>query len=131
MNNIQAQNPRHPAASTRREFLRTSATAAAAATLGGLDLESSAHAAGSDVLRVGMIGCGGRNTGAGAQALRADRGARLVAMCDIFLDRVKNARESIRNELAKDQRGEQVQVPDDRCFTGFDAYRKVIEASDV
>ncbi len=55
---------------TRREFLRTSTVGVAAtATLGALEISRTAHAAGSDTLRVGMIGCGGRNTGAGLQAL--------------------------------------------------------------
>lgn len=124
-------NPESPSkaalpVSSRREFLKTSTAAASAMALGGLDISRSAYAAGSDVLRVGMIGCGGRNTGAGAQALKADPGARLVAMCDIFMDRVKGAREAIRGEC-KDQ----VQVPDQNCFTGFDAYKKVIALSDV
>ncbi|MFM1941165.1 MAG: hypothetical protein RI897_147 [Verrucomicrobiota bacterium] len=110
----------------RRGFLRSSAAAAAVASVGALDVGRYAHAAGSDIVRVGMIGCGGRNTGAGAQALKADKGARLVAMCDIFMDRVKGARESIRNVC-----GEAVQVSDDHCFKGFDAYRRVIELSDV
>jgi predicted dehydrogenase len=116
---------------TRRDFLKTSATAAAASTLASLDVGRFAHAAGSDVLKVGMIGCGGRNTGAGYQALNADKGARMVAMCDIFMDRVQNSRETIRRELAKTGKGDQLQVSDDHCFTGFDAYKKVIEASDV
>ena len=113
----------------RREFLRTSTQAAAVtAALATLPLERFAHAAGSDTLRVGMIGCGGRNTGAGAQALHADKGARLVAMCDIFLDRVKEARNAIKTDLAKDGKADQVQVTDDHCYTGFDGYKKVIEA---
>jgi len=116
---------------TRRGFLKSTATAAAATTLAGLDVGRFAHAAGSDILKVGMIGCGGRNTGAGYQAMRADKGARLVAMCDIFMDRVQNARQVITKELAKDGKAEQVQVKDDHCFTGFDSYKKVIEASDV
>jgi len=115
-----------PPATTRRAFLKTSATMAAATTLGSLNISRSAYAAGSDTIRVGMIGCGGRNTGAGAQALKADKGAKLVAMCDIFLDRVQGAREAIRKECPG-----QVDVPDDRCFTGFDSYKKVIEAADV
>ncbi|MCX7867447.1 MAG: Gfo/Idh/MocA family oxidoreductase [Limisphaera sp.] len=114
---------------SRRSFLRTSA--AATAGLATLDIARFAHAAGSDTLRVGLIGCGGRNTGAGAQALHADRGARLVAMADIFLDRIRRARDVIRAELGRDGRADQVQVPDDHCFTGFDAYRRVIELSDV
>ena len=123
--------PTSMTSTTRRDFLKISATATAGATLAGLDLARSAHAAGSDVIRLGMIGCGGRNTGAGAQALRADPGVRLVAMCDIFMDRVKGSREAIRNELAKQQRGDQVQMPDDRCFAGVDAYKKVIECCDA
>lgn len=117
---------------TRREFLRTtSATVAASTSLASLSVARFAHAAGSDVLRVGLIGAGGRNTGAGAQALRADPGARLVAIGDIFLDRVHNARAYIRAELARDGRPDAVQVPDAHCFTGFDAYKQVIERSDV
>ncbi|HOB99100.1 MAG TPA: Gfo/Idh/MocA family oxidoreductase [Verrucomicrobiota bacterium] len=116
---------------TRRDFLKVSATAAAGATLAGLDITRTAHAAGSDVIRLGMIGCGGRNTGAGAQALRADPGVRLVAMCDIFMDRVRGSREAIRGDLAKQQRGDQVQVPDDQCFAGVDGYKKVIECCDA
>jgi len=115
---------------SRRQFLRTTATVAAV-SLASVSVERFAHAAVSDALRVGLIGAGGRNTGAGVQALRADPGARLVAICDIFMDRVKSAREHIRAELAKDGRADAVQVPDVHCFTGFDAYREVIVLSDV
>lgn len=120
-----------PNAVTRRDFLKTSAATAATMSVASLSVARFAHAAGSDVLRVGLIGAGGRNTGAGAQALKADKGARLVAICDIFMDRVKNAREYIRAELAKEGRADAVQVPDAHCFTGFDAYKRVIELSDV
>jgi myo-inositol 2-dehydrogenase / D-chiro-inositol 1-dehydrogenase len=122
-----SQSSSKPAAGTRRDFLKTSATAtAAAATLGALDLARFAHAQGSDIIKVGMIGCGGRNSGAGNEALHADKGARLVAMCDIFADRVKNARAAIGKQCPG-----QVEVKDDDCFTGFDSYKKVIELSDV
>ncbi|HWH70079.1 MAG TPA: Gfo/Idh/MocA family oxidoreductase [Candidatus Sulfotelmatobacter sp.] len=122
MNN---QTPPVPAM-TRRDFLKNSTVAASAAALGTLDLSRSAYAAGSDILKVGMIGCGGRNGGAAVQALTADPGARLVAMCDIFRDRINTKREEI-----KAARGAQVTVDDNHCFTGFDAYKQVIEASDV
>jgi myo-inositol 2-dehydrogenase / D-chiro-inositol 1-dehydrogenase len=114
------------AKSTRREFLRTSAVAVTAGAVGSLDLRRSAYAAGSDILKVGMVGCGGRNTGAAGQALTADKGARLVAMCDIFMDRVKAKRDVIKKGHA-----DQVDVADERCFAGFDGYKHVIEASDV
>ncbi len=111
---------------TRRDFLKTSAVAASAAAVGTLDLSRSAHAAGSDLIKVGMIGCGGRNSGAAGQALSADPGARLVAMCDILRERVEKAREAV-----KQAKGAQVTVDDAHCFTGFDGYKHVIEASDV
>lgn len=111
---------------TRRDFLKVSTGVASAAALGALGLGSRAYAAGSDVIRVGMIGCGGRNAGAANQALTADKGARLVAMCDIFMDRVKEKRAALKTE-----KGDQVVADDDHCFAGFDGYKHVIEASDV
>jgi predicted dehydrogenase len=110
---------------TRRDFLKASTVAASAAVSGSL-IGPSVFAAGSNILRVGMIGCGGRNTGAAAQALTADPATRLVAMCDIFMDRVKDKR-----RVLKEQKGDQVAVNDDHCFAGFDGYRHVIESSDV
>ena len=111
---------------TRRQFLKTSTVAASATALASLDISRTAHASGGDTLRLGMIGCGGRNSGAIVQALTADSGARLVAMCDIFRDRIEGKREEIKKAKA-----EQVLVNDDHCFTGFDGYKRVIEASDV
>jgi myo-inositol 2-dehydrogenase / D-chiro-inositol 1-dehydrogenase len=115
-----------PQTITRRDFLRTSAVAASVAAVGTLDLSRSAHAAGSDIIKVGMIGCGGRNSGAAAEALTADPGARLVAMCDIFRDRVEGKLAEI-----KAAKGAQVTVDDAHKFTGFDGYKHVIEASDM
>jgi myo-inositol 2-dehydrogenase/D-chiro-inositol 1-dehydrogenase len=109
------------AGTTRRDFLKASTAAAAAVQFG-----PSLFAAGSDIIRVGMIGCGGRNTGAASQALTADGGARLVAMCDIFMDRIKDKR-----EVLKQDKGEQVAVDDEHCFAGFDGYKRVVESCDV
>ena len=111
---------------TRRDFLKSSTVVASAAVSGALGIKKNAFAGGSDIIRVGMIGCGGRNTGAAAQALTADPGARLVAMCDIFMNRVKGKR-----KILKEQKKGQVIVDDDHCFAGFDGYRHVIESSDV
>ncbi len=124
----QADHPSNSGRKTRRDFLKQTASAGsgAAAGAGLFALSGKTYAAGGDTIRVGMIGCGGRNTGAAIQALTADPGARLVAMCDIFMDRVKTKREQIRKKKAK-----QVQVAEDHCFAGFDSYKDVIEASDV
>ena len=110
---------------SRREFLKTSAGLTASAMTAQLALSRSAHAAGSDVVKIGLIGCGGRGSGAAANALDADRGARLVAMADLFEDKVRGARDRL-----KKMKPEQVAVPDDRCFSGFDGYQKVL-ASDA
>lgn len=110
--------------STRREFLKW--TAGAAAAVSTLPLARSVHAAGSDLLKVGLIGCGGRGSGAAVNALDADPGTKLVAMCDIFEDWARGARDRL-----KKMKPDRVDVPDDRLFVGFDGYKKVIEASDV
>lgn len=114
---------RNAAASSRREFLKASAVAVSAASAANLSIGRSAHAAGSDVLKVGLIGCGGRGAGAAANALNADPNAKLVALGDVFDDRVQSTR-----KLLQKAKGEQVAVDNDHCFVGFDAYRKVIDS---
>jgi len=109
---------------SRREFVRKTATMGAA--MAGLSLAQSAHAAGSDVIRIGMVGCGGRCRGAAHEAMIADPGTQLVAMSDLFADRVKNARASLKQE-----KPDQVAVSDDHCFVGLDGYKKVIQSVDV
>jgi len=112
-----------PQSSSRRVFLQSSAVAA-----GALSLAQSAYAAGSDILRVGLIGCGGRGTKAAIQALAADKNAKLTAMGDVFEDRLNKSFEIIsQNEAAAPK----VDVPKERRFTGFDAYQHVIENADV
>jgi len=109
---------------TRRSFLKE--TAAGAGALGSLSLASSAHAAGRQTVRIGMIGCGGRCSGAAAQSLAAGPDVQLVAMYDIFADRLQSAR-----KVLQQQAPDQVAVDDDHCFTDFGGYQKVIDASDV
>jgi predicted dehydrogenase len=113
-----------PGAETRRDFLATSATLAGASLLLP-GLVPSVHAAGSETLRIGLIGCGNRGTGAAAQALRADPNTKLVAMGDMFPDRLHD---SLNNLKRDDELGKRVEVKPDHCFTGFDAYKKVIDS---
>ena len=111
---------------SRREFLKRSA-AVAGSVSAALAVQRSAHAAGSDVIRLGLVGCGGRGTGAARQALSADPGARLVAVSDAFGDRLENC---LLNLKKQDDVAERVMVDADHRFTGFDGYQGVI-ASDV
>jgi predicted dehydrogenase len=107
---------------TRRTFLTTSAaTVAGAATLAGLT--PSVHAGGSDVLRIGLIGCGDRGTGAATQALSADPNLKLVAMGDVFKDRIQEKLALLREneKIAK-----KIDVKAENCFDGFDAYKRVL-----
>jgi predicted dehydrogenase len=119
-------HPRSDAApdrATRRDFLKTSGVLAGAAMAGSLSVARSAHAAGDDVLKVGLVGCGGRGTGAASNALSADPNTRLVAMGDLFVERARTKR-----DLLKKMKPTQVDVDDDHCFAGFDAFQKVIDS---
>ncbi len=112
----------------RRDFLKagTAGVAAGIVSTPRLSLARSAHVAGSDSVRIGLIGCGGRGTGAATQALNTGSCAvNLVAAGDIFADRLNGALESITVE-----HGEKVQVPEEQKFLGFDAFEKVLQ-SDV
>src|SRR5262249_12450631 len=106
----------------RRDFLK------AAAVTGVLAAAPHVHAAGSDALRVGLIGCGNRGTGAATQALKADKNVQLVAMGDAFGDRLQENLATLQKD--KDV-ASKLAVKPDHCFVGFDAYKEVIAASDV
>ncbi len=110
---------------SRRQFLGTSAVAAGAFAA-PLVLNRAAFAEGSDVLKVGLIGCGGRGTGAAVQALKADPGARLVAMGDLFADRLESSHNSLKNPDVGV--ADKVAVESMQKFVGFDAYQKVIDS---
>ncbi|MDX2036353.1 MAG: Gfo/Idh/MocA family oxidoreductase [Isosphaeraceae bacterium] len=111
-------------ASNRRTFLTQSALGAAAAT--GF-ATANVHAAGSDLLKVGLIGCGGRGTGAAEQALTADENTKLVAMADAFDDRLQESLSALKGSPV----AARVDVPPDRRYIGFDAYKHVIDQCDV
>lgn len=106
---------------TRRSFLK-SGSAAALAT--GVGLARSAHAAGSDQIRIALVGCGGRGTGAAVNALNARPNVKLVALADAFPERIERARKSLLTRFDK----QRVAVPEDHQFVGLDAYRKALAA---
>jgi myo-inositol 2-dehydrogenase/D-chiro-inositol 1-dehydrogenase len=108
-------------APSRRDFLKTAAVAAIGTTLAGQQLHG-AYAAGSDAIRIGLIGCGGRGTGAVENAIEGAEGVTLVAMGDAFRDRLEESRTRLRKNL-----GAKIDVPDDRTFVGFDAFERVLK----
>jgi predicted dehydrogenase len=121
-----ASDMRSACSPSRRDFLKSSAAALAASHLGGIGGSRPGHAAGSDTIRIGVIGCGGRGRDAAMNAMTADSGVRLVAMADVLMERVHQKRAWL-----KERRPGQVVVSDDCCFDGFDGYRGVIESADV
>jgi predicted dehydrogenase len=112
---------------TRREFLSTgAATVAAGALASTLVLPSSARAATApDKIRIGLVGCGGRGSGAAIQALHADPGVILVAMGDVLQSAIDSSLSNLKTDTAVADR---IQVTPDHCFVGLDAYRKVIDS---
>jgi predicted dehydrogenase len=111
---------------SRRTFIQASAASVAAATV-----LPGAYAAGDDTLRIGLVGCGGRGTGAAKQALRADPKVKLVAMCDAFMDRLQDSLRTLKQGRDTRDIASKVDVTPDRCFDGFDGYKKLLEQVDV
>jgi predicted dehydrogenase len=109
---------------TRRQFLKTGSAAAAASVFAlNFSVKERAFAQNADTLKVGLIGCGGRGTGAASQALRADSNVVLTAMADAFSDRLTSSLNSLKQDFA-----DRVQVDEDHGFVGFDAYQKLIDS---
>jgi len=108
---------------SRREFLKRSGGVLAVSTLAGAAVPA-CHAAENNTIKLALVGCGGRGTGAVADAFSASGGpVKLHAMADLFENRLKGSYGRLKNGFA-----ERVDVPDDRKFIGFDAYRKAIDS---
>jgi myo-inositol 2-dehydrogenase / D-chiro-inositol 1-dehydrogenase len=116
--------PQPNSAFDRRMLLKTSAAAASS-----LALARFAYAGGSDRLRVGLIGCGGRGRGAVEDVLTAGGDSiQVVALGDAFADRVTSARDYLQERFIAAEKGAAFDVPNERCFSGFDAYTQVLDA---
>lgn len=114
---------------SRRTFVKNSALATGGGLLlGSLPIGSTAYAAGSDILKVAVVGCGGRGTGAANQALVADDGVKIVALADAYRDRIDNCYNNLQNRWGDSGR---LDVPEERKFVGFDAYKHAIAEADV
>lgn len=110
--------------SNRRTFLKASGALATGVALGTLDLTRMAHASGSGVIRIGLIGCGGRGTAAAINALSAGPDVQLVALADLFQHKLEACLQKLRA-----QKTAQVIVEPGLCFAGFDAYQQLIASA--
>src|SRR5881394_1897286 len=108
---------------SRRSILKSTAAAAGIAAASQLIVPQGVRAAGSEVIKFGLIGCGGRGTGAGGQALSANPSNHITAIGDLWPDAIEHALDSYSRSHF-----EQVKVTDDTKFTGLDAYKKVIDS---
>jgi predicted dehydrogenase len=116
MNEISQKN------TSRREFLKDTGRIAAASALAA-GIAPRIYAGQSNTIKVVLVGCGGRGTGAADNALSVKQGPiKLVAMADVFENRLKSSYENLKKD-----HDEQVDVPEDRKFIGFDAYQKAMD----
>ena len=110
--------------SSRREFIKNTGKIAAASALAGVAIPH-VHAAENNTIQVALVGCGGRGTGAAADALSVKNGPiKLVAMADVFEHRLKGSFDALKRSK---EFGKLVEVPEDRKFIGFDSYKKAMD----
>src|SRR5262249_35483926 len=107
--------------STRREFLKTTAVVGTALAAPAILPGNLLARENNETLRVGLIGCGGRGSGAADQALRADKNVVLTALGDAFEEPLQKSLQNLRKAQP-----DKVKVTPDKCFVGLDAYQKVI-----
>ena len=110
----------------RRDFLKTSVAAGSAAATVLERGTGGAHASSNDIIRVGLVGCGGRGTGAAEQCVRGGANVKLWAMGDAFRDRLNSSINQLRPRI-----GDLLEVPEGRQFVGLDAYQNVIANCDL
>jgi len=115
----------------RREVLKTAASLSALAILAPHAVARAGFIAGSDEVRIGVIGCGGRGTGAAVNALEAHESTRIVALADLFPDRLNGAVGELSSDESRERFGDRCHVPEDRRYTGFDAYKQLLASKDI
>jgi predicted dehydrogenase len=116
--------PSAPTSTSRRDFLKTAAVAATTATY--LGAVPTVHAAGSDTIRVGLIGCGSPRGGAAENCVNGGANVKLVAMADLFQDNLDFTRNDLKKRL-----GDKFAVKDEHCFVGWNAYQQLLDLKDV
>ncbi len=114
---------------SRREFCKNTALAGGGLLATTLPVGASAYAGGAETLKLALVGCGGRGTGAAIQALSTEIPVKLVAMADAFKDRLDTSLVNIKKELDGDKN--KIAVAEKNQFVGFDAYKAAIDQADV
>ena len=117
---------------SRRNFVKTGSLIAGGVVLNPLNISAKSFIEGDDTIKVGLIGCGGRGTGAAFQALSTKENVKLVAMADAFQDKIERCYNNIKKSLAEEELDAgRLSVDKDAMFSGFDGYQQVIDRCDV
>lgn len=117
-------------ANSRRDFVKKSALLTGAMVLPSMQMNAMVNMSNGKKLKIALIGCGGRGTGAASQALRADDNVELVAMADAFEDRLKGCLAHL-NKAFKEEAKKKINVKEKHQFVGFDAAKKAMDLADV
>jgi predicted dehydrogenase len=120
-----------PANKTRRDFVKQSSLIAGGMIAAPLLSRANFFSGADDAIKVVLIGCGGRGTGAAMQALKSKQNVKLVAMADAFKDNIDRCLKSLLSDETPADVKNRIDVPEERKFTGFDAYLKAIPLADV
>jgi predicted dehydrogenase len=126
MNNDASNN-----STSRRDFVKNSTLFAGGLLAAPLFSQANYFSGSDDVIKIALIGCGGRGTGAALQALLSKQNVKLVAMADAFHDRLDNSLKEIKSDDDASGIQNRIDVPEERKFVGFDAYMKAIPLADV
>ncbi len=116
---------------SRREFVKQTSLAAGGVLAAPILSKANYFSGASDVIKIAMVGCGGRGTGAIVQALSTKQNVQLVAMADAFRDRLDSSYKNIGEALKESGSDKRLQVKEENKFVGFDAYKKAIPLADV
>ena len=112
---------------SRRNFLKQTGLLATAGTVLAGSMIPKVHAAENNTIKIAFVGCGGRGNGAARQALDGDPNVKLFAVADVFPDKSQAAIKTIKNDLEKQGKEQKFDVPPERAFDGFDAYKKAMD----
>ena len=116
---------------SRRDFVKNSTLLAGGLLAAPLFSNANYFSGSDDVIKVALVGCGGRGTGAALQALLSKQNVKLVAMADAFRDRLDNCLKRILGDEDAATIKDRIDVPEERKFVGFDGYKKAIPLADV
>jgi len=115
---------------SRRNFLKQTGFLAAAGTVLASGMVPKVHAAENNTIKIAFVGCGGRGMGAANQALSADPNVKLWAVADVFKDKSQGAVRALKGEFEKQEKAHKVDVPPERTFDGFNAYKQAMDTLD-